>query len=272
MIARMTTAALSMARHFMVRLRASHPGTIVGETMNALDYADFAARTLDVPLTGLNKDGSGPRVFATRTRTGQPFVRAERGKEKFGERMTGRELCTLLPDAHGLVVGDTFIEAGVAAEWRDRASADIAADREAAARRHGTVPATYEPTFDPVADQPKELSTLLYTLAKEGVEFGGVIRFVAGEHQVAGDLPEELVDVAVAARSHFHAPAAGAPVSMHLSPGNGSGDYKLNFDHEPAFDPPRPASDWVAELQAHPRTEPFIPDWWLLRLKEAGAL
>lgn len=177
--------------------------------MNALDYADFAARTLDVPLTGLNKDGSGPRVFATRTRTGQPFVRAERGKEKFGERMTGRELCTLLPDAHGLVVGDTFIEAGVAAEWRDRASADIAADREAAARRHGTVPATYEPTFDPVADQPKELSTLLYTLAKEGVEFGGVIRFVAGEHQVAGDLPEELVDVAVAARSHFHAPAAG---------------------------------------------------------------
>lgn len=256
----------------MVRLRASHPGTIVGETMNALDYADFAARTLDVPLTGLNKDVSGSRVFATRTRTGQPFVRAERGKEKFGERMTGRELCTLLPDAHGLVVGDTFIEAGVAAEWRDRASADIAADREAAARRHGTVPATYEPTFDPVADQPKELSTLLYTLAKEGVEFGGVIRFVAGEHQVAGDLPEELVDVAVAARSHFHAPAAGAPVSMYLSPGNGSGDYKLNFDHEPAFDSPRPASDWVAELQAHPRTEPFIPDWWLLRLKEAGAL
>ena len=54
----------------MVRLRASHPGTIVGENMNTLDYADFAARTLDVPLTGLNKDVSGSRVFATRTRTG----------------------------------------------------------------------------------------------------------------------------------------------------------------------------------------------------------
>ncbi|WIM69374.1 hypothetical protein [Corynebacterium suedekumii] len=231
-------------------------------------YDMVAARTFTVPLTGLNDYGSGPRTFATRTRGGAVFVRTEINRENFGERMTGRELCTLVPADHGLVIDGALVDAAVVTIWRERATVDIATDRAAAAARYGTVPDRYVP----VPPASTDLASLLYSLAKEGVEFAGVVRFLGDEHRVSGDLPPELVDAAVAERARLIAPAVGAPLSIHLSPGNGTGDSSTNFDHEPAWDPAPAPEQWVEELERHPRTEPFIADWWLLRLRQAGAL
>lgn len=231
-------------------------------------YEDVAARTFTVPLTGLDDYGSGPRTLAPRTRGGAVYVRTEINRERFGERMTGRELCTLVPADHGLVIDGTVVDAPVVTTWRDRATVDIATDRAAAAARYGTVPDRY----DPVAPTSTNLSSLLYSLTKEGVEYAGVVRFLGDEHQVSGDLPPELVDAAVAERTRLIAPAVGAPLSIHLSPGNGTGQSSCNFDHEPAWEPTPVPQRWAEELERHPRTEPYIPDWWLLRLRQAGAL
>ncbi|WP_447004412.1 hypothetical protein ACRAKI_33100 [Saccharothrix isguenensis] len=53
-----------------------------------------------------------------------------------------------------------------------------------------------------------------------------------------------------------------APVSI---------DVTYNFDHDPGFDPPVPAADFVRDLQAFPRDEGFIPDWLRAKLVEASA-
>ncbi|RKT57637.1 hypothetical protein [Saccharothrix australiensis] len=47
-------------------------------------------------------------------------------------------------------------------------------------------------------------------------------------------------------------------------------DITYNFDHDPLFAPPVPATDFARDLAAFPRDDAFIPDWLRAELAEAA--
>lgn len=240
------------------------------------------------PLQGLNAKGAGNREPQLRAVNTIPHVRVHLDetdlKARWHERLSGREFFARIPAGHGVeITAGRHITLGpeTVDDYRVAAQGEMARDRAWAREQFGTaVPASGMPgqqrsggkslwaaldgypgwtrlevVYRRVADH-REASLTLQN------EIGGHTRM-----EITDQLDRELEQL----REVQTGPGVGAPFSVFLRAQHTPAKRRwveLNWDHEPAWKTPVGPGDYWAELAKYPRTEPWIPDWLLLRLRE----
>lgn len=242
------------------------------------------------PLNGLTARGAGNRQPQLRSVKTIPHVRVHLTetdlKAKWHERLTGREFFARVPAGHGVEVaaGKRFkLDPGIVQDFRAAAQHEIARDRAWARTQFGT--AVPESGAVPVGNRRSGGESLwaaldsypgwaslevVYRRVADHREATLTLIDEAGERTRA-ELIDQLGRELEKLREAQTGPGVGAPFSIFLRAQHSPEKRhwtELNWDHEPSWETPVDPSNYWAEQEKHPRTEPWIPDWLLLRLRE----